>query len=190
MNEYCQLLLNIQVCISIPKDTPLVVIGILHRLGRSSKLYSFEDIIDKYDELFPDYKNDEFLEYLKYCEEQGFFSPIYETNIEDKILREEWNAIPMLPKKPKIKPTKHLYIIKDLVTGHYKIGVSKHPKERLKTLNIASCNPLLLFKVYNNKSDMEVLLHEHFKHKQTNSEWFSLSESDLEEIKNIIYGNL
>lgn len=85
-----------------------------------------------------------------------------------------------------------LYIMHDIANNAYKIGISKHPKDRERTLQ--SDKPSIgLFKVYVPKENetaygIEQYLHRKYAHKQWKredkkiSEWFALTEDDMKEL--------
>jgi hypothetical protein len=65
-----------------------------------------------------------------------------------------------------------------------KIGVSKHPEQRIRDLQIG--NPFritLLLKVkYDNSFQIEQTLHKYFNNKNETGEWFSIDET----VKNLV----
>lgn len=69
--------------------------------------------------------------------------------------------------------------------GHYKIGKTKHPQPRIKSLGTQPPFKVkVLFTHYVfDAYKYETLLHKHFAAKRMNGEWFELSEGDLEEVK-------
>ena len=85
-----------------------------------------------------------------------------------------------------------LYLMFDTSNNAYKIGISKHPKDRERTLQ--SDKPSIgLFKVYVPKGNetaygIEQYLHRKYAHKQWKredkkiSEWFALTEDDMKEL--------
>lgn len=85
-----------------------------------------------------------------------------------------------------------LYIMHDIANNAYKIGISKRPKDRERTLQ--SDKPSIgLFKVYIPKENetaygIEQYLHRKYAHKQWKredkkiSEWFALTENDIKEL--------
>lgn len=72
-------------------------------------------------------------------------------------------------------------------SGHYKIGQSKKPKERIKVFD--TIMPIRVELVHTIPADNsflgESLLHEKYAHKRFDGEWFSLNLDDVEEIKRI-----
>lgn len=85
----------------------------------------------------------------------------------------------------KIRPKKKSGYIYVLESDHgYKIGKTKNKRSRFKSLNIQ-----LPFELKEHSSYLvedydakELELHEHFKEKRLNGEWFDLSECDLSDI--------
>lgn len=73
---------------------------------------------------------------------------------------------------------RYVYIMIDKNTGYYKIGKSKNPSVREKTLQSEKPTIELLFK-YPAEFYDEKHLHYVFRHKRIRGEWFDLSGSDL-----------
>jgi len=76
-----------------------------------------------------------------------------------------------------INDEKKTYIIKDDISGYYKIGRSKNPKNRLKQVCPTYSTPLLVYVI---NDDYESMLHKQFNHKRVKGEWFNLDSYDLE----------
>lgn len=81
----------------------------------------------------------------------------------------------------------HLYLMTDTTNGFHKIGISKDPKYRESTLQsekpsviLVWSSPIKIEKV----NKLEQLLHNKFDSKRIRGEWFNLSESDIDFIKN------
>lgn len=72
-------------------------------------------------------------------------------------------------------------------TGHYKIGVSKKPDQRIKHFDTQM--PVEITKVYTFYSDdcyrTESILHKRFEMKRHKGEWFNLDDHDIRLIKTI-----
>jgi len=79
----------------------------------------------------------------------------------------------------KLQPKTFVYVAKDGHTGLYKIGKSKNPGIREKTL--LAVMPLIEFVFIRPESDefTEKILHEEFAHKRKRGEWFELEPFDL-----------
>ena len=74
------------------------------------------------------------------------------------------------------------YIMIDHNTGYYKIGKSKNPKFREKTLQ--SEKPTIeMIKIFNR--DIEKQLHKEYKEHRIRGEWFSLSGQDINRIVSV-----
>lgn len=84
-------------------------------------------------------------------------------------------------KKNKIKHTK-LYVMLDRNTGLYKIGRSKNPIGRERTLQSEKPVIDMVFNFAATNKD-EKKLHDLFIEKRVRGEWFSLSNEDIEFIK-------
>lgn len=72
------------------------------------------------------------------------------------------------------------YLMKDNRTGYIKIGKSKIPKIRERTLQseVPDCNILIII-----NSNVETELHELYQDKRVRGEWFRLSDMDIKYIK-------
>jgi len=85
-----------------------------------------------------------------------------------------------------------IYVMIDKNTGFYKIGRSKNPLVREKTLQ--SEKPTIeMLHTYDGKIKYEKDLHTMFADKRVRGEWFDLSGTDIEKIKNFftnIYENV
>ena len=75
-----------------------------------------------------------------------------------------------------------LYVMIDKNTGYYKIGRSKNPEARERTLQSEKPTIEMIFSAESKISD-EKVLHELFKNKRIRGEWFDLSGSDINKIK-------
>ena len=81
----------------------------------------------------------------------------------------------------------YIYLMKDKRNGLTKIGYSKFPEFREKTLQ--SEVPEIEMIYYNfGKLKLEKELHKAFSHKRIRGEWFELNVDDIEQIKNHIDG--
>ena len=71
----------------------------------------------------------------------------------------------------------YVYLIKNMVDGTYKIGVSKHPNTRLNQNQTGSSGKLVLIETY--QSDLaykiETALHNQYQSSREEGEWFSIS---------------
>ena len=75
---------------------------------------------------------------------------------------------------------KFVYLIRSLDESHYKIGVSKNPKNRLKQLQTANSSKLKLMYSYpsNYATKIERALQRRYSHYQKEGEWFRISLSE------------
>ena len=83
-----------------------------------------------------------------------------------------------------------VYVINQVGTDNYKIGISTNYSERLNLFNVKLPFEIAETAVYETDDflEKEKELHEFFSDKRLNgSEFFELSEDDLEEIPKIIY---
>ena len=79
----------------------------------------------------------------------------------------------------KTTTTYKTYIIKDYNTGFYKIGKSRNPKIREKTLQSENPN-IAIVKVFN--EDIEKILHDSYKENRLRGEWFNLNNIQIKYI--------
>jgi hypothetical protein len=77
---------------------------------------------------------------------------------------------------------KYIYLIQSLEEGYYKIGISKHPKKRLKELQTGNSSKLKLIEVYQSElaDKVERILQRRYSHFHMEGEWFNMSV--LEEV--------
>jgi hypothetical protein len=78
--------------------------------------------------------------------------------------------------------SEYVYLMVNTVTSLLKIGTSKNPTYREKTLH--SQEPVIhLIAKWNCSKELEKSLHEKYKHKRVRGEWFRLDLNDLKEIE-------
>jgi predicted GIY-YIG superfamily endonuclease len=132
-------------------------------------------------------------------------------NINNQIVYEIWNDVfkidegesqwdlnikindekPDLIQKNRNEDNHYLYIIKDIVTGYYKIGHTKNIKRRYKTL-LSDRFSLIVQQAYelndsNYAINLERNLHNYFQDKKNIGEWFDLSHLNESQLDDIIY---
>lgn len=76
----------------------------------------------------------------------------------------------------------YVYLIGDTDNGHYKIGVTKKEVEkRLKRLQTGNSNSLSIISTfyYSYPFRLETMLHNFFREKRINGEWFILDNDDI-----------
>jgi hypothetical protein len=80
----------------------------------------------------------------------------------------------------------YVYLVRS-VSGHYKIGRTKDPADRMKTFNVKL--PFEIELLHTIESDdyciAEELLHDKFALKRINGEWFALDDNDVAYIKSL-----
>jgi hypothetical protein len=76
----------------------------------------------------------------------------------------------------------YVYVLIDKNTRYYKIGRSKNPLRREKTLQSEKPTIEMIYS-YDARIKDEKVLHDYFKSKRVRGEWFDLSGSDLQYIK-------
>ncbi len=117
-----------------------------------------------------------------------FFTAIHEQFDKDRERRAQEREAERFEQRsivPERKKNTYLYVMIDKRTGYYKIGRSKDPSYREKTLQSDAPDIELLFH-YEAYTNQEKELHQKYAEKRVRGEWFQLDENDLEEIKNIV----
>jgi len=121
---------------------------------------------------------------LSYVLFQNFikeFNKVVEDNISEDM------PIKVIDKDTKVKSTCYVYLMIDTSNNFHKIGISNSPKYREHTLQ--SDKPtieLLCAKEYPSRAIAEAIetaLHNTFANKRIRGEWFKLSSSDIDDIK-------
>lgn len=111
-----------------------------------------------------------------------------ETNIKDlqkeiDDLMEELGMFPLNVNKmfsPKPKKIYQTYLFKDNSNNYIKIGRSIDYLKRYDVLSSINLNIKILFII---DADVEAELHKEYKSKRIHSEWFNLTEKDINNIK-------
>lgn len=72
---------------------------------------------------------------------------------------------------------KYIYLIQSLEDSYYKIGVSKHPKKRVKQLQTGNSSELKLVEIYESEHahKVERALQRRYSYLKKEGEWFDLS---------------
>lgn len=72
---------------------------------------------------------------------------------------------------------KYIYLIQSIENGYYKIGVSKHPKKRVKQLQTGNSSELKLIESYQSEHahKVERALQRRYGYLKKEGEWFDLS---------------
>lgn len=84
----------------------------------------------------------------------------------------------------------YTYLMQDATNGYYKIGMSKNPEYRERTLQSEKPTiSLHCFKRFHTRQEareLEKHLHNRYAHKHIRGEWFSLSVIDVMDIKSLL----
>ena len=82
--------------------------------------------------------------------------------------------------------TKYVYLISDLNNYTYKIGISKNPEDRIKSLQTGNDRILkIIHKVLcENYFDVERALHNKYGFLKINGEWFNLTSEEVNDFPN------
>ena len=82
-----------------------------------------------------------------------------------------------------------IYLINELDTNNYKIGVTKSNdiNKRLKSMETGNSNELFPSRKFktSNPFKLEGMLHRHYTNKHKSKEWFILSDDDVMDFLNI-----
>lgn len=75
---------------------------------------------------------------------------------------------------------KYVYLIQSLENSYYKIGISKHPKKRVKELQTGNSSELKLVEVYKSgfANQIEKTLQRRYSHLRKEGEWFDMGISN------------
>ena len=75
---------------------------------------------------------------------------------------------------------KHVYLIQSLEDGYYKIGVSKHPKKRVKQLQTGNSSELKLVESFESEYPhlVERALQRRYDYLKKEGEWFDIAISE------------
>lgn len=80
----------------------------------------------------------------------------------------------------------NIYVVICDITKYYKIGIAKNVKNRMQQIRNANPGARLLFSIPDCSYGIEQSLHMHFKDKNIAREWFDLTESDLQQIPELV----
>jgi hypothetical protein len=83
---------------------------------------------------------------------------------------------------PKAKRPTFIYLVRHERNGLVKIGRSKTPDARERTLQSEEPHNIMIFSAQGDSS-LELELHNHYANHRIRGEWFRLSEEQVEEIK-------
>lgn len=83
-----------------------------------------------------------------------------------------------------LEPDKYVYVIKNLTTGAYKVGISKNPEQRLKSLQVGNDGELSLIGYKQGTFQDETAAHERLVDKNIRAEWFNLDSNDVHALIN------
>lgn len=121
---------------------------------------------------------------LEYYNDNSFDSESLE--IEEERQKEEYSIeCEKRFNQKEITPV-HLYLILNESENTLKIGRSKNPEKRIKQLQCATGDKLILLKVANSMGKNEMDTHKKFNHLRLNAEWFKNDDSIIEYFEKII----
>jgi len=88
-----------------------------------------------------------------------------------------------------MKSTTKLYLINELNTEMYKVGITNNPKQRLKYLQTNNPHELIISNLYDvntNQIHVERSIHRYFQSRHIRGEWFELPKTDVNRIPYLI----
>jgi len=95
------------------------------------------------------------------------------------------NLLGLTEPNPPNEDRTYVYLMHDPSVGYFKIGRSKRPFNREKTLQSQNPGYYILY-FWPREKQVETELHEIFKSKRVRGEWFMLSINDLYKVKDIV----
>lgn len=113
---------------------------------------------------------------------QWLYDRIHETKHLSQTVSEFWDQ--MKPFWEGVNPEAgYVYILSDGL-GHYKIGRTKHLTNRIKQLSTQPPFAITLIAAFTvvHTAHIEKMLHETYAEQRLNGEWFSLSQSDIDDM--------
>lgn len=157
-----------------------IQLGVLESIVHDYLIKMSKDVLifseSNLDELFPFMNGVEFFDCLNNLEKYDLI------NINVKSTTRDIDSEAIVYVKMISEKSTFTYIMKDSHSGYYKIGKSKNPKVRESTLfSEKPCIDLLFY--FKSDSSCEKWLHLIFHDKRVRGEWFDLTESDIQFIK-------
>lgn len=83
-----------------------------------------------------------------------------------------------------LESDKYVYVIKNVTTGAYKVGISKNPEQRLKSLQVGNDGELRLIGYKQGTFQDETAAHKRLADKNIRAEWFNLDSNDVQALIN------
>lgn len=83
---------------------------------------------------------------------------------------------------------KYIYIVRDVVSGYFKIGKAADVISRVSNMETGNPNGIQLIDFFSVSNDLwaESMLHRRFAKQRYRREWFALSNKDIEEIRKLL----
>jgi len=132
--------------------------------------FSFEKLIERYGDSNSSLIVGQKLEIIPFIDPRLFYSSLLNVDL----------------KRDLVQDTRYIYLMLNLRNGLFKIGKSKTPYKREKTLHSEEPEILLLFVEPESELNSESKLHTFFKEKRVRGEWFKLTINDLMNFKKLI----
>ena len=82
----------------------------------------------------------------------------------------------------------YLYLLKNLILGGYKIGITTAPKSRFKQLSVGTKAELIGYWEHNAYRELEKYFHKLYaEHRVPQSEWFDLSQDHIQSVIDVMH---
>lgn len=96
------------------------------------------------------------------------------------------------PKHKKISKSGYLYLVKDNASNLVKIGITTNHKERLRALNTMVPHGITTIDIFqsNRYEELEKEVHDWYKDKRRNGEWFDFNDADIKDCLEYLGGKM
>jgi len=82
----------------------------------------------------------------------------------------------------------YLYLLKNLILGGYKIGITTAPKSRFKQLSVGTKADLIGYWEHDAYRELEKYFHKLYaEYRVPQSEWFDLSQEHIQSVIDVMY---
>ena len=82
----------------------------------------------------------------------------------------------------------YLYLLKNLILGGYKIGITTAPKSRFKQLSVGSKSELIGYWEHEAYRELEKYFHKLYaEYRVPQSEWFDLSQDHIQSVIDVMH---
>ncbi len=82
----------------------------------------------------------------------------------------------------------YLYLLKNLILGGYKIGITTAPKTRFKQLSVGTKSAIIGYWEHDAYRELEKYFHKLYaEHRVPQSEWFDLSQDHIQSVIDVMH---